>query len=118
MSRRAFAYIVLSVALLALLITFRGPLIAWFTGRPLTTGEPRDHAAQMPPAGNVCEALPEGAAAPLRESFGAYEEVRGLLASDQVHGLAPRAERLAGLLRTARAAVPDGSRVLAGRLDE
>src|SRR6185436_523370 len=118
MSRRALAYIVLSVGLLALLITFRAPLIAWFTGRPLTAEEPREQTVQVTANGEVCEALPDDAVAPLRESFGAYEEVRSLLASDQVDGLTPRAERLAALLHDARGAVPRGSRVLAGRLDE
>lgn len=47
MSRRALAYIVFAVGLLALLIAFRGTLVAWFTGRPLPSEqaeEPHEHA--------------------------------------------------------------------------
>lgn len=118
MSRRALAYIVLSVGLLALLITFRGALVAWFTGQPLTAEEPaHEHAGSMTPAGNVCDEIPAGAFAPLQESFAAYDQVRALLAGDRIDGVAPHAERLAGLLGDARRAVPRGSRDLARRVD-
>jgi len=123
MSRRALAYIVLSLGLLALLITFRGTLVAWFTGQPLTADEsaeepPHEHTGEMTPAANVCEEIPSGAFAPLQQSFGVYGQVRGLLAGDQIDGLAPRAERLAGLLGDARRAVPGSSPDLAKRIDE
>lgn len=119
MSRRALAYIVFSLGLLVLLIAFRGPLIAWFTGQPLTEEETAEHAEHTAEAaGNICEEIPDRAIEPLRESFGAYEEVRGLLASDQINGLAPRAERLASLLADARDAMPRRSRDLSRRLGE
>jgi Cu(I)/Ag(I) efflux system membrane fusion protein len=120
MSRRALAYIVLSVGLLALLITFRGALVAWFTGEPLTAEESEhaEHTGPTTPAGEVCEDIPDGAFPPLREAFGAYEEVRGLLARDQINGLAPRAQHLEALLGDARKALPRGSRDLDRHLGE
>lgn len=119
MSRRALASIVLSLGLIALLIAFRGPLISWFTGQPMAEEEPQEHAEHTAEAaGDICEEIPGRAIEPLRESFGAYEEVRGLLASDQINGLAPRAERLAGLLDNARDAMPRRSRDLSRRLGE
>jgi len=48
-SRRALAYIALSLGLLALLITFRGTLAAWFTGQPLTAEEPQEHGERTTP---------------------------------------------------------------------
>lgn len=122
MSRRTLAYIVLSVGLVALLITFRGALVAWFTGQPLhpeeAAGDFHEHAGPATPAGKSCEDIPDSAFPPLREAFGAYEEVRGLLAQDQVDGLAPRAERLETLLGNARGTLPRSSRDLAHHLEE
>lgn len=118
MSRRALAYIVASLGLIALLVAFRGPLIAWFTGQPLTSEEPAGHAEHAEEAGSICAELPDGAVGPLRESFGAYEEVRGLLASDRIDGLAPRAQRLSALLADARDAMPRRSRELSRELGE
>lgn len=110
LSRRAIAYIAFSLVLLPVLILFREPIAAWFSGKPLQPVEQQhDHAGETAPAETgslVCEDLPRGSERPVRTALSAYDEVRLLLANDSVDGLAPRAARLAGALEMARAAFP------------
>lgn len=101
--RRALVSIALFLGIAALAVAFRGPLVSWFTGKPMTAGDPAEpeHGTTAAPAGLRCAELPKDAEEPLRTAFASYEQVRELLAGDSLDGLEPRAERLQGALASA-----------------
>lgn len=112
----------LTLAALVLALAFRGPLVAWFSGKP---SPDRSAADQKPVAGRATSKGPAtteeqplppheldaAALEALRATFGAYEEIRARLAGDTLDGVAPAARRIEQTLEAARQSVKDAPRI-------
>ncbi|HEX8821072.1 MAG TPA: efflux RND transporter periplasmic adaptor subunit [Archangium sp.] len=112
-NRRWVGPVVWSVVLVVGVLFFRGPLVAWFTGRPMK----QEAAKEIPAAAHEAHAalehasqkrtgpaLPTGALPAesleyARAAFEATERIRVLLAKDSLEGLDTRAREAAAALR-------------------
>ena len=116
----------LAAAALILAIVFRGPLVAWFTGKPDSAPDNRAaghdaHRTPPPPAARPRqdggqEQLPPHEFAPavlasLETAYAAYEDIRARLAGDSLDGVPAAARRLEQALRAAAQNVKDAPEV-------
>jgi membrane fusion protein, copper/silver efflux system len=121
--RSRITSVIFVVLLLTAAVVFRGPLVAWFTGKgvgELGAGDAKvaSSASAGPTGMPALEGLeyPPPAFAALRSAIDAVERTRALLAADQIAGVADAATTTAQALRAAREAVPKARQDLTGRL--
>jgi membrane fusion protein, copper/silver efflux system len=134
--RRFIVPVVVSALAVVLLIVFREPLVAWFTGKPVGASEGAAVTAHGGPFTMDASLSPDpprdkdqtlvltirdasGRAAPapiqypplafdaLRSATDAYERTRAKLARDDIQGLGVDARSMADALRAAHDATPD-----------
>lgn len=108
--RRRAVPILLGVVVVAAVIVFRGPLVAWFSGPEEAVEETAQPAAPSekraaPEVALPPMELPEAALASVQNAMAAYEAMRAELARDRIEGLKGPAVVVAKELRAAAAGV-------------
>ncbi len=115
-ARRHKVAIALAVVTAVGAVVFRRPLVAWFTGRPMSAGSTAaavaTHAARAtgepselaPPALQSYQ-LPPAALSAVQNAFVGYDEARAALAQDRLEPVAPAARIIAEQLGAASRAL-------------
>jgi Cu(I)/Ag(I) efflux system membrane fusion protein len=121
--RRRITSAIFVALLLTAAVVFRGPLVAWFSGKSVgELGAGQSNVAPSASAGPTgMPALqgieyPQPAFAALRSAIDAVERTRTLLAADQIAGVSDAATTAAQALRAASEAVPKTRQDLADEL--